>query len=573
MVLSSRLSQAQPRSGGELLVACLLAHAPSLMTCVPGESFLAVLDALFGRQSADDPLLPRLITARHEAAAANMAEAAGKLEHRAAVCFVTRGPGAMHASIGLHTAFQDGTPMVLVVGQVSRRHLGREAFQEMDYGKAFASSAKSVVTIMNPDRIPEHVARAWHTAHTDRPGPVVLVVPEDVLTEATEAVVTVAPTVRPSPMDERDQLAVIRALEEADRPIILVGGPSWTDQQSAEITAFAERNHIPLATPFRWQDSVPNDSPSYVGYLGLGANARLRQSVMKSDLVIALGPRLDDPTTDGFALSDAIADRLWLISPDAHELCATGVPAHGIACGLPSAVAGLAAVTLPARAARREWTAKLREDQLVYQRARNETVAVDLAEVVSTVDTLTDADTIIATGAGNYTVWVQRFYRFERPGTQLGVRNGAMGYAVPAGLAAKALYPDRTVVAFAGDGCFMMSGNELATAVQHNLNLVVIVVNNRMFGTIRMHQERHYPGRVIATDLVNPDFVAYAASFGVAGHLVRTTAEFAQAFKAALNHQGPSLIEIQTDPKQLTPEARLSSEPAVGSPTIIDSPR
>jgi acetolactate synthase-1/2/3 large subunit len=547
----------QQRTGGELLVECLVAHRPSLMTCVPGESFLAVLDALYGLQDAADTRLPKLVTARHEAAAANMAEATGKLTGRAAICFVTRGPGAMHASIGVHTAFQDGTPMVLVVGQVSRGHLGREAFQEMDYSKAFGSSAKSVVTVMDPDRIPECVARAWHLAHTDRPGPVVLVTPEDVLTQSTAARVVLAPFVRQSQINGQDRDDLVRALHDAGRPIMFVGGAGWTETQSAGILTFAERNDVPLATPFRWQDAVPNDSSSFVGYLGLGANGRLRQAVTEADLVVAIGPRLDDPTTDGFALSDAIAERLWLVSPDASQLCTNGVPARGISAGLESVVAALADTTLPASAERTAWTERLRRDQVAYQALRNDTNSVDLAEVVCAVSDLTPDDTIIATGAGNYTVWVQRFYNFKRPGTQLGVRNGAMGYAVPAGLAAKALYPERTVVAFAGDGCFMMSGNELATAVQHQLGLIVIVVNNRMFGTIRMHQERHYPGRVIATDLVNPDFVAYARSFGVAGFLVRTISEFRDAFKVALSHDGPSLIEIQSDRLQLSPEVRL----------------
>jgi acetolactate synthase-1/2/3 large subunit len=548
------------RSGGTLLVDCLLAHGVPLWTCVPGESFLPVLDALYDLRSRTDI---RLVTTRHEAAAANMAEAAGKLTGTAAVCLVTRGPGATHASIAVHTAHQDGTPLILVVGQVARRHLGRQAFQEMDFDRVFGSSAKSVVTVMDADRIPEHVAHAVHVAHSGRPGPVVLVMPEDVLSDRTTAQIRVAPPIEPPAIAARDWTRLSTELDRAQRPVVVVGGPGWSQRVGEQVIAFAERNSVPVVAAFRWQDSVDNASPAYVGYLGLGCNPRLRAHLAEAGLVVAFGPRLDDPTTDGYQLTEH-ADRVVLVSQDADELCRGPVPDLGIQCGLASAADALHTLTLTDRPRRREWLQTLRTEQERFSTPPNggpDDDGVNLAAVVRHVrDNLPD-DAVVTNGAGNYTVWIQRFFEFRRAGTQVAPRNGAMGYGLPAGLAAAALDPHRTVVTFAGDGCLLMSGSELATAVRHRLRLVVIVVNNSMFGTIRMHQERAYPGRVIATDLTNPDFAAYARSFGVLGLLVVKTGDFPAAFAEALEHDGPALIEVRTDPAQITPDRRLSGVP------------
>lgn len=554
-----------PRSGGELLVESLRIHDVSLWTCVPGESFLAILDALYERR--DQPEL-RVITTRHEAAAANMAEAAGKLTGRAAVCLVTRGPGATHAGIALHTAYQDGTPLILVVGQVARADLGRGAFQEMDYGMVFGASAKSVVTIMEADRIPEHVARAVYTAHAGRPGPVVLVVPEDVLTERS----TVSPggvTKVVAPMISAKATRLLSTeLECAERPVLVVGGPGWSQTIGEQIVEFAERNKVPIAAAFRWQDCVHNDSLAYAGYLGLGCSGRLRDQLARSDLVVAFGSHLDDPTTNGFQLTDR-AERLLLVSQGEDEPGLGTRPDAVIHCSLASAAEMLRAIKLTESAARDRWFRSLRDQQTEFSSTPAAPATpggpdgpdgtVDLAAVVRHVRQVLPDDAIVTNGAGNYTVWLQRYFQFRRFGTQLAPRNGAMGYGLPAALAAASVGSGRRVVAFAGDGCFLMSGSELATAAQHGLRLVVIVVDNSMFGTIRMHQERQYPGRTIATDLRNPDFVAYAESFGVLGLRVSRTSEFSAAFAQALEHPGPALIELRTDPGQLTPDRRLAT--------------
>lgn len=544
------------RSGGALLVECLVAAGVPLFTCVPGESFLAVLDALH-EPAADGP---RLVTCRHEAAAANMAEAAGKLTGRAAACFVTRGPGATHASIALHTAHQDGTPLLLVVGQVSRAHLGRQAFQEMDYARVFGSSAKSVVQVLDTGRIPEHVARAVQVAHTGRPGPVVLVVPEDVLTETTRAEPVPAPLPGDPPARPGDLDHLAARLEAAHRPLLVVGGPGWTANVGADLRSFAEQAAVPVAAAFRWQDAVDNRSPAYVGYLGLGCSPRLRQRVAEADLLVGFGPRLDEPTTDGFAMVDTRDPAsVVLVSQDPAELAGSTIAGTGLHAGLGAVAAYLAGAGARPGARTGEWCATLRAEHDEFRAGPVRRPEPDLVAIVQHVRSALPDDAIVTNGAGNYTTWLQRYFEFRRFPSQLAPRNGAMGYGLPAGLAAAALHPDRTVVTFAGDGCLLMSGSELATAVQHGLRVIVVVVNNAMFGTIRMHQERHYPGRPVATTLRNPDFVAYARSFGVDADLVQRTDEFAPAFAAALGRAGPSLIEVRTDPAQLTPDHRLEA--------------
>ena len=546
-------SGATARTGGAALVECLSAHDVPLWTCVPGESFLPVLDALWEAGIG-------VINTRHEAAAANMAEAAGKLTGRAAVCLVTRGPGASHASIALHTAYQDGTPLVLLVGQVDRELLGRDAFQEMDYGLVFGSSAKAVLMVDDAGRIPERVAEAMHIAHRGRPGPVVLVVPEDVQYDRTAAPVRIASPAAAPPLADADRDAFLERLARARRPVLIVGGPGWSQSVGDDITAFAERNQIPMAAAFRWQDAVDNASPSYVGYLGLGGSRELRASVMAdADLIVALGPRLDDPTSNGYEL-DAAADRTVLVSQAPDDLGGPPAPAPALAihASLGSVAAALRGAELPPLEDRSAWRARLRAGQDRFRAPTGDDLALNTAAVIAHLREALPPDAIMTNGAGNYAIWLQRFFEFRRFGTQLGPRNGAMGYGVPAGLAAAALHPDRTVVTVAGDGCFLMSGNELATAVQFGLNVILIVVNNGMLGTIRMHQERAFPGHVIATELRNPDFAAYAASFGALGLLVQRTEEFPAALARARAHQGPALIELRTDPDQLSPDLRLS---------------
>lgn len=554
--MSVTTNPTRSRTGGELLVDCLLANDVPLMTCVPGESFLAILDALYDRSQSPDTAMPRLITTRHEAAAANMAEAAGKLTGRAGVCFVTRGPGATHASIALHTAFQDGTPMILVIGQVPRNVEGRSGFQEMDYRAVFGSTAKSVVDIRDANRIPEHVARAVQLAHSGRPGPVVLVVPEDMLTDSTDAAVLPIPSLALVPPAAAGVESVAERLREAKRPLFVVGGTGWSQEVGQLMKAFAEANGLPMAAAFRWQDAVDNRSSSYVGYLGYGGSPLLRKRLEEADLIVAVGPRLDDPTTDGFSLSAEVLEKIVLVNEDAAELCRTIIPGTGIHSGIKPFVEALSASQQERDAERAEWTAALRSDYEAYSQPPATDSDVDLATVIGQIREALPDDAVVTTGAGNYTTWVQRFFQFRQFATQLAPRNGAMGYGLPAALAAAAV-ASGPAVAFSGDGGTLMSGSELATAVQHDLDLVFIVVNNGMFGTIRMHQEREYPDRVIATDLRNPDFVAYAQSFGALGILVERTADFPEAFATALAHPGPALIELRTDRQQITPDKRL----------------
>jgi acetolactate synthase I/II/III large subunit len=546
------------RTGGQLFVDSLLANGVDFVTTVPGESFLPVLDAL--HESRGRPDAPRLIVTRHEAAAANMVEAAGKLTGRPSACLVTRGPGAMHAAIAVHTAFQDGTPMLLVVGQIERAVRGREAFQEMDYHAVFGTTAKLVVEITDVDRIPEIVARAIDATTAGRPGPVVVSLPEDVLFASSDREPIVAPIVAsPQPAASAVE-SVLVAIETAERPVFVVGGPKWSQHIGELVRGFAERNRLAVAAAFRYQDALDNRSESYVGYLGLGGSAALRECVNDADLLVAIGCRLDDPTTDGFALTrpGRTDQRVIVVTDDPHEVTRSHIPAEAIIGTSGSFAEVLAGTTLRPSEGRAAWTRRLRGIHEAYTMPPDSSGDVDLAAIVRHVRDVLPDEAIFTNGAGNYTVWLQRFLGFRRHATQLAPHNGAMGYGFPASLAAAALRPGVPVVAFAGDGCFLMSSNELVTAVAEQLDLVVIVVNNGILGTIRMHQENHYPGRVIATDLRNPDFVEYTRSFGAHAARVTATAEFPAAFAAALACRGPALIEIRTDPLQITPDRRLT---------------
>ena len=551
-------------TGGRLLVDCLIRNGVDFMTCVPGESFLAILDGIYDAQRASNSAVPRLVTTRHEAAAANMAEAAGKLTGRPAACFVTRGPGAMHASIAVHTAYQDGTPMLLVIGQVARHTRGREAFQEMDYAAVFGSTTKLVVEIQDADRIPEHVARALYLTTVGRPGPVVLVVPEDVLSELSAVEPLLVPVEQSPAASAADASSLAVLFAAAERPFVIVGGPQWDATTGRNLVAFAEANGIPIAAAFRWQDAVDNRSGSYVGYLGPGCSPLLRSRALEADLLVAFGPRLDDPTTHGFELTEpqGRGRKTVVVANDAAEAVSAFIPDVVITSPLCSLARHLADEALDHSAARMSWTRRLREEYERFSMPPAIDDTVDLGQIVRHVRAEVPDEAIVTNGAGNYAVWLQRFFEFREYGTQLAPRNGAMGYGLPAALSAALLRPGASVTAFVGDGSMLMSGSELATAVRENLSVVIIVVNNSMFGTIRMHQEQRYPGRVIATGLNNPDFVLYAESFGVAGWLVRATDEFPAAFAAARAHDGPALIEIRTDPRRLTPDIRLPS----GSP-------
>jgi acetolactate synthase-1/2/3 large subunit len=542
------------RSGGKAIVDSLVANGVDTVYCVPGESYIAVLDALY-----DAPNV-QVISCRHEAAAANMAEAYGKLTGRPGICLVTRAPGATHASIGVHTAKQDSTPMILLVGQVARAMQGREAFQEIDYAHVFGGLAKWAGQIDDEHRIPELMTRAFHLAISGRPGPVVLALPEDVLTAEIDDGGDPGPATRVVPEPSAGDLAELRTmLAAAERPLLILGGSGWDAGAVRAIRRFAEDNGLPVACSFRRQALFDNRDPHYAGDLGLGPNPALAERVRSADLIVAVGARLSEVPTGGYTLIEAPRPRQRFVHVygDPDELGRVYQADLAINAG-PAPFAQAAAELEPVDAARwAGWTAAARHDYEAWRVPTQTGATLDLAEVVRWLDERLPDDAILCNGAGNYTTWLHRFFRYKTFGTQLGPTSGAMGYGFPASIAAKLRHPERIVVAFAGDGCFTMSGHELSTAMQYGVNVVVLVINNGMYGTIRMHQERHYPGRVIATDLCNPDFVAYARSYGAHAALVERTEEFAPAFEAALAAGKPALLELRTDPDAINPRTTL----------------
>jgi acetolactate synthase-1/2/3 large subunit len=552
------------RTGGKLLADQLVVHGCELAFCVPGESYLALLDGLFDHR---DRL--RLVTCRHEAAAANAAEATGKLTGRPGVCLVTRGPGAAHASVGVHTARQDSTPLILLVGQVARGQRGREAFQEIDLQQAFGSMAKGVFEIDDPDRIPELVAGAFTLAGSGRQGPVVVSLPEDVLSESSDAPDAERYVAREPVAGVHDIAELKRLLEAAERPFVLVGGGPWDREASAQLSAWAQACELPVGASFRRQDVVDNALGCYVGDVGLGINPRLAQRIREADLLVAVGPRLTEIETQGYTLLRPPVPEQTLVHvhPDPRELGRVYQARLGVLAGVRSFAA---AVDASARLSGERWAGWAREARADYEAwsqlppGPRSGGMVDLHEVMAVLRAELPDDAIVCNGAGNYTVWVHRFFRYRRWGTQLAPQSGAMGYGIPASLAAQLLHPERTVVAVAGDGCFQMCGQELATMVQERLPIIVIVANNGMLATIRMHQERRFPGRVIGTDLVTPDFAALARAVGIHSERVERTDEFRAALSRARAAAGPALIELLTDPEALTPLASLSETRAQG---------
>jgi len=538
------------RTGGRILVDQLAVHGAELAFCVPGESYLAVLDALY-----DAPI--RLISCRHEAGAANMADAYGKLTGRPGICIVTRGPGATHASVGVHTAFQDSTPLILLVGQVRSDQEEREAFQEIDYRRMFGPLAKWVAQIDRVERIPEYVARAFSTACAGRPGPVVLALPEDVLSAETEAA-DARPFQIAQPHPGPEQIERLRGLlAEAERPFAILGGGGWTAPASAGLRAFLEANELPAGAAFRRQDSLDNDSPVYAGDVGIGINPKLAARVREADLLLVVGPRLGEITTSGYTLLEPPTPRQALVHvhPGAEELGRVYQATMPILSGMEQFAAAVRELRVEPRW--RHWTTAARADYEEWREHGAMPGDLDLGEAIAHLRRRVP-DAIVANGAGNFSIWLHRFWRYHAYPSQLAPTSGAMGYGVPAAVAAKAVAPERTVLCLAGDGDFLMSGQELATAVQYELPILVLVVNNGMYGTIRMHQERHYPGRVVGTDLVNPDFGAYAEAFGAHGEVVRRTDEFADALERALAAGRPALLELRVDPEAITPRATLS---------------
>jgi acetolactate synthase I/II/III large subunit len=539
------------RRGGKLLVDQLVVHGTEIAFCVPGESYLEVLDGLY-----DAPL--RLITCRHEGGAANMAEAYGKLTGRPGVCIVTRGPGATHASVGIHTAFQDSTPLILLVGQVASDQEEREAFQELDYRRMFSPMAKWVAQIDRTDRIPEFVARAYSTACSGRPGPVVLALPEDMLARSSDAADALAYHVAKAHPGSGQIAQLQTLLETAERPLAIIGGADWTAQASADMTTFLEANDLPAGAAFRRQDALDNDSPSYVGDVGIGINPALANRVKQADVLLVVGPRLGEMTTSGYTLLEPPTPKQTLVHvhPGAEELGRVYRPELPILSGMEQFAAAVRDLRLEPRW--REWTRSARVDYEAWQQHGPMPGSLDLGDCVAHLRGRVP-NAIVTNGAGNYSVWVHRFWRWHGYPSQLAPTSGAMGYGVPAAVAAKALAPERTVICFAGDGDFLMTGQELATAVQYGLSIVVLVVDNGMYGTIRMHQERNFPGRVVGTDLVNPDFAALALAYGAYGENVERTEQFPEALERALTAGRPAVLALRIDPEAITPRTTLSA--------------
>jgi len=547
------------RTGGQILVASLLAQRATHAFGVPGESYLAVLDAL---HDVADRL--RFIVCRQEGGAAYMAEACGKLTGRPGLLFVTRGPGASNAAIGIHTAMQDSTPMIAFVGQVGSDMTDREAFQEIDYRRMYGSVAKWAAQIDRPERIPEYVAHAFRVAMSGRPGPVVLALPEDML--AATADVGDAPCVDAiaATPGRDDVLRVEAMLRDATSPLVIVGGSRWEPGAREALARFADASQLPIACAFRHQDLFDNRDPRYAGDVGIGINPRLAARVREADVLLVVGERLGEMTTSGYALLDVPVPKQTLVHvhPDAMELGRVYQPALAIAA-TPRAF--LEAVD--GRAARPASAAAADEAHAQYDawRARRAVPGdVDLWQIAGWLDERLPRDAVMTNGAGNYTTWMHRVFRYGGGRRQLAPYSGAMGYGVPSAVAAKLLHPGRVVVSWNGDGCYMMNGQELATAVQYGANVVFVVIDNGMYGTIRMHQERQYPARVFGTDLVNPDFAMLARAYGAHGETVATTDAFAPAFERALAADRPALLHVKLDAQAITMSASLDQLRAQG---------
>ncbi len=543
------MTSAPEKTVAQLIADSIVAAGITHAFAVPGESYLPLLDALV---DVADRL--RLVTCRHEAAAANMAEAAAKLSGLPGVAMVTRGPGAAHAAIALHTAQQDSTPMLLLVGQVGDDMIGREAFQEVDYHRVFGSIAKQVVTLRDPSRIAEQMAAAFATAISGRPGPVVVVLPDDKLALKTrgETICPVSPT---APAPSPEALSAISALlDRAERPVLLLGGPLWRAEDCAIAEHVASRLGLPVVTSWRRKDRFDNAHPHYAGELGLGANPALIAAVRAADLLLVVGARLTENATQGYTLFDqAHAGRVLVhICADPQALGRTWQPRLAVQADAGLALRALA--TLAPRE-RQAWVAELSALHRAWTQPTAVAAGVNPAEVIRTLSETLPADTIYCNGAGNFAAWLHRFHLHRRPLTQLAPTSGAMGYGVPAGIAAALLHPERQVVVVAGDGDFLMASQELATVMHERAAPLFVVMDNGQYGTIRMHQAKDFPGRPSGTRLTNPDFAALARSFGLHAETVRETADFAPALARSIGK--PALIHVIVDPDEISPGRRL----------------
>jgi acetolactate synthase I/II/III large subunit len=543
------------RHGGKILADALAAQGVQLAFGVPGESYLPVLDGLYDLRER-----LRFIVCRQEGGASYMAEAYGKLTGEPGVLFVTRGPGASNGAIGVHTGFQDSTPMVVFIGQVPNEFAEREAFQEIDYRRMYGQMAKWVAQIDRVERIPEYVSRAFHTAVAGRPGPVVLALPEDALyAEAAVADVAKHHVVRPAPAPS-DLHQLKSLLESAQRPFVLLGGGGWDRATCERLRHWIESNGLPVGTSFRCQDLFDNRSEAYAGDVGIGINPDLARRIKEADVLVVVGARLGEMTSGGYTLVEAPQPKQTLVHvhAGAEELGRVYRPALAINSGMAQFVEAIEPLRFDKAAWRAERRA-LHQGYLAWSKPRAIPGELQYGEIMEWLAERLPEDTIVAGGAGNFAGWLHRHFRYKGFRTQLGSTNGSMGYGFPAALAAKLAAPHRPVLGICGDGDFLMTGQELATAMQYGARFVTLVVNNGLYGTIRMHQEREYPGRVYGTGLHNPDFAAYARAFGAHGETVARTVDFAPAFERALACGRPALLELKIDPDAITPATTLSA--------------
>lgn len=541
------------RTGGEILVDQLIIQGVDRGYCVPGESYLAVLDALYDANIT-------LITCRHEGGASMMAEAYGKLSNKPGICFVTRAPGLVNAMSGIHVAMQDSTPMIIFVGQINTQMREREAFQEVNYRALLSDHVKWVTEIDDAARIPEMIGRAFHIATSGRPGPVVIALPEDMLVEKVAVMdsnritpVAISPSVN-------DLAQFEHLLSSASHPIMILGGSQWNAESVQRIEHFAAKNMLPVAVELRRQMLFSTEHEAFIGDVGLGINPYLRDRIEKADLVILFGGRFSENPSQGYTLLNipVPAQTLIHIHADINELNRVYQPDLAINANPEEFTKALSVLKL-----KNNWPYQVQQDRAAYLTWRDTakiTVlgTLQMGEVMAFLNEVLPADTIITNGAGNFATWVHRFYHFRAFGTQAAPTSGTMGYGLPAAIAAKQLYPDRRVLCFAGDGDFMMSGEEFATAVQYDIPVIVMILDNSMFGTIRMHQEMHYPKRVIGTILQNPDFAAYAEAFGGVGFHVETTEAFFEAWQQAIAVNKPTIIHCILDPEAMTPNKTLA---------------
>ncbi len=542
------------RHGGQILIDQLALNGIDRVFCVPGESYLAALDGLYQSNSIET------IICRQEGGAAMMAEAYGKMTNLPGICFCTRGPGATNASAGVHVAMQDSTPMILFIGQVAGSMAEREAFQEIDFRRMYGDMAKWIGQIDRIERIPEYVSHAFHTAMTGRPGPVVLALPEDML--SSHADVEDARPAQPAQakISDEDICTLQSHLQQASKPLMVVGGPAWTSDAQAQLMAFAERVNMPVAAAFRYQDYMDNRHPSYVGDVGIGIDPKLARRVGETDLLIAFGPRLGEMTTSGYSLVDIPnpKQKLIHIHAGAEELGRVYRPDMAINASLRSVAASLEKITSLDCEKWAGWTKAARADYEAYCQLLDTPGEVKFEQIVNHVSNSLPDDAIITNGAGNYAGFVRRYHQYRNYRTQLAPTSGSMGYGVPAAIAGKLARPQVPVICYTGDGDFMMTCQELATAVQYNIPIIIILANNGTYGTIRMHQEREYPDRISGTSLNNPDFAAMATSFGAHGETVRATADFEGALARAMASGKPALINCLIEADAITPQTTLT---------------